>query len=332
MRALLLVQPPARGRISGGFLYNARMADGGSWELVDAAPDALPALLERRRDAAILMDSIWLTPEHAPLFLAARERGAKLGSMLHSFPSMIEATEKGAPPRTQPTDFERALIDRLDVVVVPGRHYANMLAGTRTPLVVAEPGIDDAWRAEPRRRSGPCRLVSVGAVTARKGFLDVADVLRQLGARDYSWSVAGSLDVDPAYVGAVRERTKGLPVTLSGQLNPEQTRALVKGSDVLLMPSYDENQPLVLVEAIAASVPAVAYAAGAARDMLAHEREGYIAEIGDKASLGGYIQRLVEDEDLRFEMAAACWERQRSLHSWATAAKHARAKLQPFLD
>lgn len=329
MSSIHLIQPPAGGRLSGGFLYNARMAEGGAWQLHDASARELPDLLGRLHDAAIiLMDSIWLTPEHVPLFLPSRARTPALGLMLHSFPSMIEATERGEPPRAQPTAFEREAIDALDVVVVPGRHYVGMLDGARTPLVVAQPGIDDVWRAEPRRRRGPCRLVSVGAVTPRKGFLDVADKLSGLGARDYTWSVAGNLEVDPAYAGLLRERTRGLPVTLCGQLSPAEVRALVQRSDVLLMPSYDENQPLVLLEAMAASVPAVAYAAGAARDMLEHGREGCITDIGDAEALAEHIRRLIDDDELRRRMASACWERQQSLHNWTTAARHAHAELQ----
>lgn len=333
MRSVLLVQPPANGRISGGFLYNARMADCGLWKLLDAAPDALPALAQRQPEPdLILMDSIWLTPHHAPQFFALKTPGAALGLMLHSFPSMIEATERGQTPPRQPTRFEREAIEQLDVVVVPGRHYASMLAGTPTPIIVAEPGIEDAWRAAPRRRTGPCRLVSVGAVTPRKGFLDVAEALSRLSHDDYTWSVAGSLEADPAYAALLRERTRGLPVTLCGQLGPAEVRGLVQRSDVLLMPSYDENQPLVLLEAVAASVPAIAYAAGATRHMLAHGREGCVTEIGDKAAFAAHVQRLVENEELRHRMAIACWERQQSLRNWSAAAHHARAEFEPLLS
>jgi glycosyltransferase involved in cell wall biosynthesis len=97
------------------------------------------------------------------------------------------------------------------------------------------------------------------------------------------------------------------------------------------MPSYDENQPLVLLEAMAASVPAIAYAAGATRQMLEHGREGYIAEIADKAAFAEHLQRLIDDEDLRYRMAVACWERQRSLLDWKTAARHARLNLERLL-
>lgn len=332
MSPVVLIQPPSGGRISGGFLYNARMADAGLWQIVETTAVASPSLIEGlHQPAVILMDSIWLTPEHALPVLASRGRGAALGLMLHSFPSMIEATETRRPPRTQPTAFEREAIDQLDLVVVPGRHYASMLAGTRTPLIVAEPGIDDAWRAKPRHRKGPCRLVSVGAVTPRKGFLDVVQVLSRTG-HACEWSVVGSLDADPVYAALLRERARGLPITLYGQVTPEETRALVQQSDVLLMPSYDENQPLVLLEAMAASVPAVAYAAGATRQMLEHGREGYISEIGDVETLAEQVQRLIDDEDLRYHMATACWERQKSLRSWSAAARQARAQLERSLD
>jgi glycosyltransferase involved in cell wall biosynthesis len=324
----LLVQPASGGRISGGFLYNARMAEHGLWELLDVAAPELPLrLAELPLERPILMDSIWLTPQAAPHFFALQERGARLGAMLHSFPSMIDATENHRAPPARPSSFEVEASERLEVVVVPGRHYQDLLRTTRAVVLSAEPGIDDAWRNPPRRRSGPCRLVSVGAVTPRKGFLDVLDALDGVRS-DYHWSIVGSLEADRAYAGSLQARARGRSnIQLCGQLTPEATRATVRQADLLLMPSYDENQPLVLLEAIAASVPAIAYAAGATRHMLEHEREGLIANIGDKLALATHLGRLLEDEPTRYRMATQCWERQRSLPSWQGAANSAGAAL-----
>jgi glycosyltransferase involved in cell wall biosynthesis len=328
MHPIVLVQPPAHGRISGGFLYNSRLAEGALWELCNLPAEQLPNLPGRAAQRRlVLMDSIWLTRTHAPDFLALSSNGHAIGLMLHSFPSMIDATENGRTPLSEPTPFEREVIEQLDVVVVPGRHYRDLLAGSRTPIVVVEPGIDEAWRAEPRRRSGPCRLVSVGAVTPRKGFLDVAEALAHLGRSDFTWTVAGSLVVDPEYAARVSERTRQLPVTLCGQLTPESVRHLVQHADLLLMPSYDENQPLVLLEAMAASVPALAYAAGATRHMLEDETEGFVIGIGDKAALTERLAQLLDDEGLRYRLAHSCWQRQRSIQSWSAAALAARVEL-----
>src|SRR4051794_29400817 len=103
MQRPLLIQPASGGRISGGFLYNSRMAAHGLWDVLDVPFAELAGrLAELPLGRPVLMDSIWLTPEAAPLFLAMQQRGASLGLMLHSFPSMIEATENHRPPPAHP--------------------------------------------------------------------------------------------------------------------------------------------------------------------------------------------------------------------------------------
>jgi len=326
--APLLIQPASGGRISGGYLYNARMAEQGLWQLRDFAPERLPELASSPTECPLLMDSIWLTPEHAAPFLDLARRGQRVGVMLHSFPSLIGAAESGQSAPGAPSAFELETLARLGVVVVPGHHYAAHVAGAGARLVLAEPGLDEGWRAAPRARQGACRLVSVGAVTPRKGFLDVAEFLRRRQARDYVWRVLGSLEVDRDYARRVRQATASLPgVQLLGQQPPGEVQRQVCSSDLLLMPSYDENQPLVLLEAMAASVPSIAYAAGAARQMLEHEREGLIAPLGDQQRLGAYLERLLDDEPRRQALAAACWRRQEQLPSWPEAAARARRAL-----
>lgn len=332
MNLPLLVQPPSGGRLSGGFLYNTRMAEAGLWGVSDLSAKDLPGLKDNVPPRGlVLMDSIWLTREHAPIFLALKSRERRIGLMLHSFPSMIDATENERAPLTEPSTFEREIIDQLDVVMLPGPHYLDLLKSVKSLIVVAEPGIDDEWRARPRSRSGVCRLVSVGAVTPRKGFLDVARALRHIEAVDFAWSVVGSIDVDANYSQRLTQEVDQLPVTICGQLEPESVRRIVQCSDVLVMPSYDENHPLVLLEAIAASVPTVGYDVGASRRMLEDGREGFIVPIGDRGSLGQRLALLINDEGLRYEFAKACWQRQTSFGDWKTAASQAKTALEQVI-
>jgi hypothetical protein len=294
----------------------------------------LSGLDARLRDAdSVLMDSIWLTESHAGQFLALVEQGRSVGVMLHSFPSMIAAAEAGLPAPARPTRFELETIARLGLVVVPGLHYAAWLGETSATIIVAEPGIEEHWRAPPRPRSGPCQIVSVGSVTPRKGFIDVAEVLARRANADYHWTVIGNLNADVAY--AERLRGVALPpgaMTLRGQLPPSEVAAHVQRADVFVLSSYDENQPLVLLEALAASVPSVAYAAGAARQMVEHGRQGFVAEIGDRVALERHIGALISNEALRFELAQACWRGQAALPTWSGAAERARAALERAFD
>ena len=98
------------------------------------------------------------------------------------------------------------------------------------------------------------------------------------------------------------------------------------------MPSYDENQPLVLLEATAASVPAVAYAAGGTPNMITHGTEGLVGPVGDIDQLARNLSRLIDDEEERRHMAEACWKRQEQIPSWRTAAQHAGATLEEVLE
>ena len=305
------------------------MAEQGLWQLLDVQPERLSELASRSPEQPLLMDSIWLTPEHAEPFLQLAARGHRVGVMLHSFPSLIRAAEAAQATPEAPSAFELETLARLGVVVVPGHHYAGFIAGSGARLVLAEPGLDAGWRAPPRPRRGACRLISVGAVTPRKGFLDVAEMLRgRSELYDYEWRVLGSLELDTIYAARLRERTASLPgVQLLGQLPPGEVQLQLRSADLLLMPSYDENQPLVLLEAIAASVPSIAYAAGAARQMLEHEREGLIAPIADRQRFAAYLEHLLADEPRRQALAAACWQRQQSLPSWPAAAARARREL-----
>jgi glycosyltransferase involved in cell wall biosynthesis len=334
--AAFLIQPDAGGRISGGYLYNSRMAAGGAWRLLNANTDTdrTTALLAHAIEAVpnqalLLVDSIWLTEPTLGPFLDRRRAGGRVGLILHSLPSMITAAESGAALVTEPTAWEVSAIEQLDLVVTPGDHYAKMLAGRAVKGLIAPPGVDDAWRCPPRPRRGRCSLVSVGAVTPRKGFLDVVRVLANRGTDDFEWTILGSLTVDSDYAERVQDAAQHLDgIRFLGQQPPEVTRQKVLDADVLVMPSYDENHPLVLLEALAASVPTVAYAAGATRRMIDHGTEGLVGEIGDTRQLGEHLSLLIDDEPKRQRMAAACWRKQPQLPSWAEAARFARQALE----
>jgi glycosyltransferase involved in cell wall biosynthesis len=333
---ILLVQPGPGERLSGGYLYNAQMAAHGAWELRNLAQADLDRGLGEISAGLVIADSIWLREQSIAPFLALAARGVRVAVLMHSFPSMISAAENGEAPRSEPTPFEIETLQQIGLVIAPGPHYPDLLRRHGVAAQICEPGVADSWRVPPRPRPhpGPCSLISVGAVTRRKGYLDVLEALAAYPPRDdYRWTVVGSLGADPAYAAQVAARAAQLGrVDLVDQRPPAQVRDLVVGSQLLVMPSYDENHPLVLLEAMAASVPSVGYAAGAAAGMLGDGARGLVGPIGDRTTLARNLARLIDDEPERYRMAEACWARQADLPSWAQAAANARAALEQRLS
>jgi glycosyltransferase involved in cell wall biosynthesis len=115
--------------------------------------------------------------------------------------------------------------------------------------------------------------------------------------------------------GPLREELK----TLARQLGLEQrvhflghrpdARALIELLDVLVVPSFTEGSPLIVLETMAAGVPVVASAVGGIPDQVRHDKEGLLVPPGDPRALGDALLRLLRDPDYARSLGEAGRER-----------------------
>ncbi len=150
----------------------------------------------------------------------------------------------------------------VDHVVVPSDHFRRKLAaqGVTTPMTVLSNGVADdvrqkiaarpaPERSSPGTRSEPLRLLWVGRLSPEKRPEVFAAAVRTLGT-----DVVGDMYGDGLARRSVeREAT---PVRLHGAVPQEQVLEAMANSDVLVSTSYDfDNQPMVMLEAIATGLP-----------------------------------------------------------------------------
>ena len=105
------------------------------------------------------------------------------------------------------------------------------------------------------------RFVFIARVVPIKGLTDLIRslaVLRDQGLVNFHLDVLGPKDHLPEYyelcLRTIDELNMGEYITFHGTVN---VRAMLDRFDLLLMPSYNEGQPIVALEAMAASVPLV---------------------------------------------------------------------------
>ena len=72
--------------------------------------------------------------------------------------------------------------------------------------------------------------------------------------------------------------------------------------DLMVLPSYTEGLPNVVLEAFAAGVPVVATAVGGTPELVEHGVSGYLAQAGDAAALADRIRDVFASEARRREM------------------------------
>lgn len=339
MRARLL-EPCSGGRISGGYLYNTRIArDPRRIERHAVRPDRLEEDLERTLAGVergwLLADSLFFDPRQLPAFARWREAGHRLAILLHAFPSFIRRAEdrerlaRELPLR--PSDDELRLLQAVDLLIAPGPYAPRLLAECGAPVATAicPPGVDrpssGPGPAAPAAKQGPVELLSIGSVTPLKGFADALEALARLGSMDFRWTIVGHLGGAPEHAAALRQRTAELAleqrVVFAGQLDHAETLARLRQSDLLLLTSFTENHPLVALEALAAAVPVVGYAVGGLPDIVRHGEHGLLAPLLDVAALARCIAELIESPALRRDLAARCAQAGAALPTWEASAE-----------
>ena len=78
---------------------------------------------------------------------------------------------------------------------------------------------------------------------------------------------------------------------------------LHNGADVFIMPSIEEGFPRVLLEAMSMGLPFVATDVGGVRDICTPKQHACLVPPRDVEQFADRLVRLVEDEDLRRELA-----------------------------
>lgn len=116
------------------------------------------------------------------------------------------------------------------------------------------------------------RLVYIARVVPIKGMLDLVGTVRLLvdrGITNFHLDALGPTDHTPEYFELCKEKARSLGVesyiTFRGTVN---VRELLGEFDLLVLPSYNEGQPIVVLEAMTAGVPTVGTAVGGMEQLI----------------------------------------------------------------
>lgn len=117
--------------------------------------------------------------------------------------------------------------------------------------------------------SAPIRAVVVGRISPEKGTIDAIRWFKENAPSDWNMVIVGQKNETPYYAQcsamAARSRAK---VEFTHPASQEDVVTAMLKADILLLPSHEENSPLVVAEALAVGLPVIANDVGAVRAML----------------------------------------------------------------
>ncbi|WP_083198153.1 glycosyltransferase family 4 protein [Pararhizobium polonicum] len=158
--------------------------------------------------------------------------------------------------------------------------------------------------------TGRLRILFLGRVGARKGVPQLVEALSMLPKND-NWraTIAGDGDVEEMRQEIERRGLSDL-VALPGWVGPDDVAKLLAESDVLVLPSFDENLPMSVIEGMAAGLAVIATPVGAVEDIIIDRETGLLVPTGDSKAIAASIQFLLDQPQAR----EALGEKARRLH------------------
>lgn len=98
--------------------------------------------------------------------------------------------------------------------------------------------------------------------------------------------------------------------------NQEEVRDLYFNAAVYIFPSKKEDFGIVIIEAMGAGVPVVAWNSGGPTDIILDGETGFLAKPFSLADFSQKVVKILKDRGLRHRMSLASWQRVKDNFSW----------------
>jgi glycosyltransferase involved in cell wall biosynthesis len=190
---------------------------------------------------------------------------------------------------------------------VPAEKLAKVPYGAR--LDRFSPGPDT------ERKTGAFRVLFVGQVSLRKGFLYLLEAFQKFSHPRKELLVVGS--VTPEMELLLRDR-KLDGITFCGNVPNTELADLYRSASVFVLPSIEEGLSMVMGEALACGCPVIASTNTGASDIFSDGVEGFIVPIRAPEVIVDRLERLAQDPGLGEKMGNAGVARVKSLGGWDT--------------
>lgn len=153
-------------------------------------------------------------------------------------------------------------------------------------------GLDAAFLgAGPRELPEVPRLVCVGRLAGQKGQLLLLEALTLVAAEgiDFEMILAGDGPLRPALEERLRVLSLGGRVRITGWLGGEAVRRELLAARLMVLPSFAEGLPVVLMEALALGRPVVTTYVAGIPELVENGVSGWLVPAGSAPALAGAL-------------------------------------------
>lgn len=157
-------------------------------------------------------------------------------------------------------------------------------------------GVDELFRDNPPTAYNDSRtIVCVGRLSAEKGQFILLDALRKVidDGIDCQLVLAGDGELRQTLEARIAELDLQKHVRITGWISGEQVRTEIVAARALVLPSFTEGLPVVIMEAMAMSRPVIATYVGGIPELVLQGETGWLVPAGDVDQLAQSMKRVL---------------------------------------
>lgn len=161
-------------------------------------------------------------------------------------------------------------------------------------IKVVHCGVEPARFADPAPLpDGPRRVVAIGRLVEQKGQLALVEALAKT-THPVALTLIGDGEMRPQIEAAIARHDLQDRVTLTGWVDEARIRDELARSHALIMPSFAEGLPMVVMEAMAAARPVIATYIAGTPELVQQDVTGWLVPAGDTKALAQAMDHLAQ--------------------------------------
>lgn len=154
--------------------------------------------------------------------------------------------------------------------------------------------------ARSKQENSALQITFLGHIFERKGIFDLLKVTRRLIDSGFNIRLSiggygdlGRMTTEIANLG-IGDRVEYL-----GWVSPRKRDALLRKTDIFVLPSYVEGMPMTILEAMSYAIPVISTWVGGIPELVVHGETGFLVKPGDMETLRDRIMELAADDEKR---------------------------------
>lgn len=155
----------------------------------------------------------------------------------------------------------------------------------------------DPKRYSPAPRAREAKLLFVGRLAAVKGLPVLFDALGMLKTPGCTLAIIGDGPDRAMLDKMARENGLDRVVNFLGYRSQSEVAGMLQDTDILVLPSFAEGVPVVLMEAMAAEVPVIATRIAGIPELVEDQKSGILVAPGRAGELAQAIDTILSDPD-----------------------------------